>query len=135
MNKKQEISGTDDDITTVKRSGMPRVQLMFTAVLLFSIGVLVVTTRPSSGGPIVLLMFLGLVFLLLLNVVYLTLKLLTSSFGLRFGSQQNLVISVSLVVGGIVLLGLQTLGQLGVVDVFLVIFLEALLLFYVLRRF
>ena len=112
-----------------------RLHLLTLGVTPLLIMAVTLTTRPSSGGPVVVLLLLALMFVLLLNITYLCIKFVGAAFRLKYTVYHSLLISVCVVVGLILMLGLQTLGQLDVVDVLLIVFLEILLLFYITRRF
>lgn len=124
-----------ESTTLDSKSSISRVQVVALGLTPLIITALILTTKPSSGGPVVVLLVLALMFLLLLNITYLCIKFLGASFRLRFTVYHSLLIAVCIVVGLILMIGLQTLGQLGVVDVLLIVFLEILLLFYITRRF
>ncbi|MBP9738202.1 hypothetical protein KBD20_00775 [Candidatus Saccharibacteria bacterium] len=96
---------------------------------------LLVTSRPTEGGPIIVLGMLALVFLLFVQVLSLGLGVVAPMFGFSLSPSRVFLLSVILSVGGVFLVGLQTLNQLSVTDVILVILLEVMANFYIARRF
>lgn len=100
------------------------------------LGGVVLSSQPGAGGPIIILVFLVLLFIILLSlanfVVQVMLKILKRK---NFTPLRLFYTSVILALGGIFLVGLQTLQQLQAVDIVLVIAFEILLNFYLLRRF
>ena len=99
--------------------------------------IFVVTTKdPGSGGPAMILFFLFWVFLTFLSAWALILQGGVQLLQFRqFSWVRLLYTSVSLAVGSVFLVGLQTLGQLQLIDVILVVIFELVLNFYLLRRF
>lgn len=98
---------------------------------------LLVTSDPGEGGPRLVLAFLTVVFGLLLSCFSLLIQMV--GYLLRSGSQRSwyrILYSATVLSFGVVfLLGLQTLGQLRLIDVVLVALFEVVLNFYILRRF
>lgn len=107
--------------------------LLFTSILL--IGILV-SQDPSGGGPMLILVFLSVLFIWLLSVVWIFIHFLSTKVGGdKLSSVRRLYTSVAIATGLIFLVGLQTLRQLQVADIVLVLVFELLLNFYLLRRF
>lgn len=98
---------------------------------------LLVASDPGEGGPRLVLVFLTAVFVLLLSCFSLLIQTLGQL--LKPGSQRSwyrtLYSATVLSFGAVFLIGLQTLGQLRLIDVVLVILFEIVLNFYILRRF
>jgi len=98
---------------------------------------LLVTSDPGQGGPRLVLAFLAAVFVLLLSCFFLLIQMV--GYLLRSGNQRSwyrILYSATVLSFGVVfLLGLQTLGQLRLIDVVLVAVFEVVLNFYILRRF
>jgi hypothetical protein len=108
---------------------LPGISLVF---LIF----LVTTSQPGEGGPTAVLVLLLLLFCFTAGLVANAIIFLWGSKESRsFSSMRLLYTSVSVAVGVTLLIGLQTLGQLRVIDVVLVLVFEFLLVFYLLRRF
>jgi len=97
---------------------------------------LITSQQPGRGGPTVVMVFLLCCFLLLSGVMAVVIQ-----SGLRLLRHQNFpavrlfYLSSLLAAGGVFLVGLQTLGQLGVIDVVLVLLFETIMSFYLIRRF
>lgn len=92
--------------------------------------------NPGTGGPIVILFFLATVFIFSLSAA----SLVIQQGAFLFFKKKHLPIhlfyfSVLIATGVVFLVGLQTLGQLQLIDVILVVVFEVLLNFYILRRF
>lgn len=98
---------------------------------------LIVTTNPGAGGPKIVIFFLSIFFLFTLCLVSILLQLIWSFIGIKSDySWYRLLYSSTLFAFGMVfLLGLQTLSQLRLIDVILVLMFEAVVNFYILRRF
>lgn len=133
MNENEKV--TQEVAASRKKSSISRLQLLSLVSTPLIIAAIILTTKPSSGGPVIVLLVLALLFVLLLNIAYHCIKFVGAAFRLKYTVYHSLLIAVCVVVGLILILGLQTLGQLGVVDVLLILFLEILLLFYITRRF
>ncbi len=125
----EQSSGTRLSLSGLLLRLMP---LLLTVV---AIATLLVTSRPTNGGPVVVLSMLSLVFLLFVQVLSLGLGVVAPVFGVLLSSSRVFLLSVLLSVGGVFLVGLQTLNQLSVTDVILVVFLEVIANFYIARRF
>ncbi len=127
-----------DEESTVQAPKIPykRVPLTGLVVSVFGLIILVVSQDPGQGGPVVIMPFLALLFVAYFCSVSLVLQFissLVSSF--NFSWVRLLYTSVAIAGGMIFLTGLQTLRQLQLVDVILVILFELMLNFYILRRF
>jgi hypothetical protein len=101
------------------------------------LAIMLLTKNPGTGGPQLIIAFLFMTFLLLtcvfslfLQVVWSILKVSNPHSWIRL-----LYSSVVLAFGSVFLIGLQTLGQLRIIDVILVVLFELVLIFYTLRRF
>lgn len=117
-------------------SGRIKVLLIALVIALVAVTALVATQRPSQGGPVVILGFLLLIFTVLLCLIGLFIEILARWFGaLRFSRVKFFYVCLTWAVGGVLLIGLQTLKQLQLLDVALVIAFELVLNFYILRRF
>ncbi len=111
---------------------------LFIAGILIVIGALsliVFTKDPGQGGPLVVLSFLLLVFLLVLLLSITMLRLLEKNLSKKFSWLRVLYTGVAIAAGVVFLIGLKTLRQLQAIDVALVVVFEFLLNFYLLRRF
>ena len=93
-------------------------------------------TNPGSGGPVIILIFLLLTFISVLTFSVTIIQVLNRKlFHKPFSWLRLLYTAVAIAAGFVFLIGLQTLKQLQAIDVLLVILFEALLNFYLLRRF
>jgi len=123
----------------VKQSKLRLAVLPIWGAILSSVALLwlLATTDPGEGGPQLVLVFLTAVFVLLLSCFSLLIQILGRIFrseGKR--SWYRILYSATVLSFGVVfLLGLQTLNQLRLIDVVLVALFEAVLNFYILRRF
>lgn len=114
-------------------AGIAQKGLVFTGLLL---AIIVATNNPAIGGPKVILLFLVVLFALLVNLFALLLQYLALIIKLNdYSSTQLIYCSVTLAFGVVTLVGLQTLGQLRIVDVLLVGMFVTVLQFYIIRRF
>lgn len=92
--------------------------------------------HPATGGPGVVLLFLLGIFFCFLSGLYGTLRLILSLIGKPRTSRVRIFYtSVAIATGVVFLIGLQTLRQLQVIDIVLVVLFEVVLNFYLLRRF
>ena len=92
--------------------------------------------NPGEGGPTVVLIILGLQFLVIMLLSLTVLYIARTKFKLlMFSRLRMLYTSVAIAVGIVYLIGLQTLGQASLIDIILVLTFEALLNFYLIRRF
>ncbi len=129
------IDQSDDTEQRKLRLAMPPIwgAILSSAGLLW----LLVTTDPGEGGPRLVLLFLAAVFVLLLSCFSLLIQIVGHL--VRSGTKQSwyrILYSATVLSFGVVfLLGLQTLGQLRLIDVILVALFEVVLNFYILRRF
>jgi hypothetical protein len=105
------------------------------AATVVMMAVLVATKNPGDGGPMIILLFLFLTFLLIMTISMTVIRVIEGFTGQKFSWLRVLYTSVAIAVGFVFLVGLRTLRQLQVVDVVLVITFELLLNFYLLRRF
>lgn len=130
----------NEEITHESSDKKPAV---FSPLIIVALGVafvllllVVMTQNPGSGGPLVILLFLSLVFLLLFLMVTLLIRLLNRLVsGTAFSPTRTLYTSIAVATGLVYMIGLRTLGQLQVIDVVLVVVFELVLNFYLLRRF
>ncbi len=94
------------------------------------------TKQPGSGGPAIVLFFLASLFLIFLSLFSLVIQSVLKLAGFpSFSSIRLFYTSISISLGCIFLVGLQTLQQLQLIDVILMVTFEMLLNFYLLRRF
>lgn len=136
MNEHQDI--TPEDHKGKRRTSLlayraPAIGFLLSLILLVAVMAL---SHPATGGPIVVLMFLLSVFLCFLTGVSGTLQFVL--FLLRkppLSQLRLLYTSVAIATGVVFLVGLQTLRQLQMIDIILVLIFEAILNFYLLRRF
>lgn len=116
---------------------LSRKQYLYALSLLVLVAILAAIfmfTSPTSGGPALVLGVQLLLFLLVSIVMYGFIWVLITIFGVKLSKTRSLVVIVSFSVGVLLLIGLQTLNQLNVIDVVLVVLLEVVLNFYVFRR-
>lgn len=113
-----------------------RLPLAVASVSIIGLISLVVSSDPGHGGPIVILFFLLLTFIACLSLVAVLIQLLVGLFGKKlFSWVRILYTSVAISSGVLFLIGLQTLKQLQLVDIVLVVVFEVMLNFYLFRRF
>lgn len=109
------------------------------SLLLVSSGSLltvVLTRQPGSGGPITILLFLSLLFLVSFCLMLYILRFIYRLIGKTTLSTPRLFYSAVLFSTGLIfLIGLQTLRQLQIIDIVLITLFEMILGFYLLRRF
>lgn len=98
---------------------------------LVSLGAL---TNPQQGGPFVILLMQLLLFLVTVLGVYGATLMANRYIGIRIARSRAMICAIATGVGVVLLVGLQTLNQLNLVDILLVILLEAGVMFYVFRR-
>lgn len=97
---------------------------------------LILFSRPESGGPIAILIFLFLAFVLLFTFTITFIRLLKRVMpAIRISAYKSFYMAFVVALGVIFLIGLQTLQQLRLIDVALVILFEVLINFYIIRRF
>ncbi len=109
---------------------------IISAVISAALIILVVSKDPFESGPTIVLAFLCLLFILIFNLIYsLNRRARTSErFKLSPSRIASYYSSILVATGAIFLVGLQTIGQLQVTDMILVVCFEVLANFYVLRR-
>ena len=124
-----------EDTPSKNRSSF--VLLTVSSVLsLLGMTVLVVLASPVSGGPVTIFLFLLLLLLFVFSLVLLVFKfLLHSASNVRISTSSYYYIAFSVALGAIFLVGLQTLQQLRLIDIILVLIFEVLINFYLPRRF
>lgn len=105
-------------------------------VSLIGLIILVLSTNPNEGGPAVVLLFLGLNFLLTFSFAVIGMKHIPSRFlkGITLTSVSKYYSGLVLASGWVFLLGLQTIRQLQMIDIALIICFELLVNFYIFRR-
>ncbi len=105
-------------------------------VSLIGLIILVLSSNPNEGGPAVVLLFLGLNFLLAFSLAVICMKHIPSRFlkGITLTSVSKYYSGLVLASGWVFLLGLQTIRQLQVIDIALIICFELLVNFYIFRR-
>lgn len=110
--------------------------LAMTAPAAFLVAVITVAANPNEGGPIVVLLFLLAIFLFLFSFLFTAARLIVQIFSIsKFSLYKLIYVALSLAIGTVFLIGLQTLQQLRLIDVVLVGVFELLLNFYIVRRF
>lgn len=121
----------------VQKIQIPGGRLPIIGSLLSFIGLFVygASQHPGRGGPVVILGFLLLVFVAFTSLSALGLQLIARIFKIKFTPIRLAYTAILLGLGIVFLVGLQTLHQLQVIDVILLVLFEVLLNFYVLRRF
>ena len=99
--------------------------------------IMLTSTNPVIGGPKVILVFLSIVFIFLFCLYCLLIQIIIriAGYGTRALDTRLIYCSIILAIGSIFLIGLQTLGQLGLADIVLVSTFVAILMFYIIRRF
>lgn len=113
-----------------------KVALVALVATLIGVAWIVINKNPSTDGPTVILTFLGLCFLFFMSCITLTLTILERNFKrFKYSALRIFYTSILWALGCVFLLGLQTLRQLQLFDVVLVIVFELLINFYLLRRF
>ncbi len=106
--------------------------LLISSVLLI---LLFVLENPTSGGPRAVIFALVLIFLILFQIVWLALHLITQITGERSKIKHSLLFSQLVAFSCIFLIGLKTLNQLSITDALLTFTLGAIMYFYIIRRF
>ena len=128
----------DETIQAKGLANSRRLRIILLADLLVSsiTGILLLTKNPGTGGPVVILTLLTLLFMIIFLSSLAALYAIRLKMGAGiFSPLRMLYTSVAISVGAIYLIGLQTLGQVSLIDVVLVIIFELLLNFYLIRRF
>jgi hypothetical protein len=97
---------------------------------------LMLTTDPSNGGPILIICFLAAFFVLAFMGLLLLGAYLNKRVNLPFklNKSTRYYCAISLATGFVYLIGLQTVGQLQLLDVVLTMLLETIINFYIIRR-
>ena len=120
-------------ITISSRHKLPALTAGISGLVLMMIAI---TKDPSSGGPLLILLFLATAFVWVLSLSCVLLQFIFNFFLKRnISLVRHLYTSVALSAGFVFLIGLRTLGQLQLADVILMVVFQALLNFYLLRRF
>lgn len=118
------------------RLAYKRTPLVGLGISAFGLLILMVSQNPGQGGPVVVMPFLALLFTAYLCLISLLLQFISSIFSsIEFSWARLLYTSVAMAGGMVFLTGLQTLRQLQLIDVILVLVFELMLNFYLLRRF
>jgi hypothetical protein len=109
------------------------------ALLLLSLGATVamlVFSDPFKGGPMTIIVFLAILFLCIFSLSMLILRYATKFLpgGVTPTRSSRYYSSISISTGAVFLLGLQTIGQLELIDILLVVCFELLINFYIFRR-
>lgn len=107
---------------------------LFLLILFVCMAIILSTTSPN-GGPVYILIFWLMLFLLLLSFVYATLFIIKRSLYKKISTRSHLYLSINFSLGLIMVLGLKSLGQLDLIDLILVASFEFISNFYILRRF
>lgn len=89
---------------------------------------------PDDIGPNGILAFFFLAYLFFVSVVLLALKAVRRMFRLHFSIIKGMYLACTVAFAPIMLLALNTLDQLQLIDVVLVIAFECLAIFYIWRR-
>lgn len=115
----------------------PNLKWEITGSTISTLGLIFAVLLLNPGrGPITILLFLALLFLAVLSIASLLIQLIgTRILNKQYSMIRTLYTAVLIASGVVFLVGLQTLGQLQIIDVILVIIFEALLNFYIIRRF
>jgi len=124
--------------------------MIFATLLLAVIGITLVTnlTNPLSAGPLGILVVFALVYactlallLLLVRLLEIVYRLLSSApmtvakkDRIRRWRKQSTLIMAALSFVPIFLISLNSIGQLGLKDIALIIVIEILLIFYIIKR-
>lgn len=104
--------------------------IVLTAVLIAMLNLM----NPLSIGPNGILLFFLFAYLLGIVVALLILKLLRLVFHKSFSTVKAMYLAATLAFAPVMLMALNTLNQLQVIDVILVMIFEFLALFYIFRR-
>jgi hypothetical protein len=124
--------------------------MIFAALLLSVVGLVLVAnlTNPLSAGPLGILVVFALVYICTLSVLLLLVRFMEAVYRLlssasmtvakkdkmRRWRRQSTQITAVLSFVPIFLISLNSIGQLGLRDIALIIAIEALLIFYIIRR-
>lgn len=113
-----------------------KIPVFFGALSTVVLALILTLKNPTAGGPLLILVFLLVLFIWFLSLMWIGLQILADKvLKKRLSTLRHLYTSVALATGLIFLVGLQTLHQLRLADGVLVIIFEILLNFYLLRRF
>lgn len=126
------------DITeqpTDTRGGIPVHLVVFAGILLIANVIYFSVTNPVTGGPIVVLGALFLLFWLLYAVMRIATSFFARLFGIPGHTTKLILISGMLAIDAVIMLGLRSLQQLGIADITLLSATTVLLSFYIFRRF
>lgn len=132
----------DNDVEDVEEKRPPRINKKFlklsavaSTVSLIILICFSTLTNPNSG-PVTILIFLLLSFIFFSSLATVVVQLISAPM-LKKPLALNRLLYTSFVlgVGGVFLVGLQTLGQLQLIDVVLALMFEAIVIFYFFRRF
>ncbi|MCB9823000.1 hypothetical protein H6800_01860 [Candidatus Nomurabacteria bacterium] len=135
MSKKNPNPITDEDEQIndgVKPHLFNAFSLGLTVVLLIS---LFVVENPTSGGPRIVIAALVLIFALLFQIIWLSVKLFAKLRGGNLVVRHPFLLSQLIALSGIFLIGLLSLNQLSITDVILTIVLVTMIYLYIIRRF
>ena len=121
---------------SIEKSSLPSGKLFFTLILSVAclLGLLM-TTSPIGGGPRIVLVFLTLVFAVALQAAALFAQVALSLLDSGVPLKRVVLFSVLSGFSIVFLVGLATLNQVSLVDFVLVVSLQALVMFYLNRRF
>lgn len=127
----------DSDSQIEKERLIQYKKLPLVGLLISVIGIsFVIIAQTPERGPVVVMIFLLLLFIGYMAMISLVIQVTRSIFAKKsFSWTRLLYTSVALAGGAIFLTGLQTLRQLQSIDVILVLVFELVLNFYLLRRF
>jgi hypothetical protein len=105
-------------------------------VLISFVGLVIIASSTSpKGGPINILIFWLVIFLLLSSSIYGVLGLVKKAILKTLSAKARMYISINFTLSIILILGLRSLGQLDFTDLILIISFELISNFYILRRF
>ena len=129
------MSGTNEEIAKepTRSVSLALPTLLFCTVL--ALFLIAVSTNPTTGGPKTVLLLLTLFFALIIQVSYQFIHFVELLIGRQIKKRLTITISVLFAFGAVFLLGLQTLNQLSLMDIALVVTLISLISFYISRRF
>ena len=126
-----------EEVETDKKLPRPSNRIAFIGLIIGLSGVAAIGTllTPGQGGPVVIMMALASLYLLFLSLAAVLITEISYRLGRPYHGAKVLYAAVLIATGAIFLVGLQTLGQLQLIDVVLVLLFEVLLNFYFFRRF
>lgn len=116
------------------------------AALLVLLGILMNTTRPFSIGPIGVLLFFILLYFSIVCFVYILLFFLQQvAVRIVMGSWRTIIADTPalkmyyyasvLSLGPVMLLGIQSMGSVGILEAGLMLVFQVIALFYIYKRF